>query len=100
MSASEPTILHATFTAKPGHGDEVAALLSAFADTVRAEPGNEVFDATRLIDDPDRFFVYEVYRDDAAFQAHIGAEHGVPFNERLSALITEPSSQLTFLRRI
>lgn len=67
---------------------------------MRAEEGNLVFDATRLVDDPDRFFVYEVYRDEAAFQAHISAPAGVPFNATLQELIVEPSSQLTFLHRL
>ena len=97
---TEPTILHAVFTARPGRGDEVAALLRDFVDVVRAEEGNVVFDATRLVDDPDRFFVYEVYRDEAAFRSHIAAPAGVPFNEALQQLIVEPSSILTFLRRI
>ncbi|WP_144874810.1 putative quinol monooxygenase [Microbacterium sp. 1.5R] len=97
---TEPTILHATFTARPGEGDRVAELLSDFAEGVRAEEGNVVFDATRLVDDPDRFFVYEVYRDEAAFQAHLSSPAGGPFNEALQQLIVEPSSQLTFLRRI
>lgn len=97
---SEPTILHATFTARPGAGDQVAALLRDFAEGVRAEEGNVVFDATRLVDDSDRFFVYEIYRDDAAFQAHLASPAGVPFNAALQELIVEPSSQLTFLRRI
>ncbi len=97
---TEPTILYAEFTARPGRGDRIAALLHDFADTVRAEEGNVLFDATRLVDDPDRFFVYEVYRDDDAFQAHLAAPSGVPFNEALQELIVEPSSQLTFLRRV
>ncbi|MHC9044715.1 putative quinol monooxygenase [Microbacterium saperdae] len=97
---SEPTILHATFTARPGEGDRVAALLRDFAEGVRAEDGNIVFDATRLVDDSDRFFVYEVYRDDEAFQAHLASPAGVPFNAALQELIVEPSSQLTFLRRL
>ncbi|MBO0979607.1 putative quinol monooxygenase [Microbacterium sp. SD291] len=97
---TEPTILHATFTARNGHGDQVADLLRDFAETVRAEEGNVVFDAFRLADDPNSFFVYEVYRDEAAFQAHIGAPAGIPFNAALRELIVEPSSQLTFLRRI
>lgn len=97
---SEPTILHATFTAQPGTGDLVAALLRDFAEVVRAEEGNVVFDATRLVDDPDRFFVYEVYRDEAAFHAHLSAPAGAPFNAALQELIVEPSSQLTFLRRL
>lgn len=99
-TVSEPTVLHATFTARPGTGDMVATLLRAFAEVVRAEEGNLVFDASRLIDDPDRFFVYEVYRDEAAFHAHLSAPAGAPFNAALQELIVEPSSQLTFLRRL
>ncbi|MBS0023906.1 putative quinol monooxygenase [Microbacterium paraoxydans] len=97
---TEPTILHAVFTAKPGASDRVAALLREFAEIVRAEEGNIVFDATRLVDDPDRFFVYEVYRDEAAFQEHLAASAGVPFNAALQELIVEPASILTFLRRV
>ena len=33
---TEPTILHAVFTAKPGAADRVAALLREFAEIVRA----------------------------------------------------------------
>lgn len=97
---TEPTILHATFTARPGEAERVVALLRDFAEVVRAEPGNVVFDATRLADEPDRFFVYEEYRDEAAFHAHLSAPAGDPFNAALQPLIIEPSSQLTFLRRI
>lgn len=97
---TSPTILHATFTARPGEGERVERLLQDFAEEVRAEPGNVFFDVTRLIADPDRFFVYEEYVDEAAFQAHIAAPAGVPFNAALRSLIVEPASQLTFLRRI
>lgn len=95
-----PIILHARFTAKPGEAERVAALLRDFSAAVRAEEGNIVFDATRLVDDPDRFFVYEVYRDEAAFQAHLAAPAGAPFNAALQELIVEPASVLTFLRRL
>lgn len=97
---ADPTILHATFTARPGEAERIAALLAGFAEEVRREEGCVVFDATRLVDDPDRFFVYEVYRDEVAFQAHLANPAGGPFNVALKELIVEPSSQLTFLRRI
>ncbi|WP_309066217.1 putative quinol monooxygenase [Microbacterium sp.] len=67
---------------------------------MRAEPGCVVFDATRLVEDDHRFFVYEVYVDEAAFQAHLANPAGGPFNAALQQLIVEPASQLTFLRRI
>lgn len=93
-------VLYAEFTARPGNADRVAELLAGLAANVHAEPGNIAFDAYRLADDPDKFFVYEVYADDDAFQAHIAAPYGRPFNDALNPLIVEDHSQLTFLTRI
>ena len=93
------TILHATFTALPGFEDEVAQMIADLADKVRTEPGNVVFDVYRHADNPAKFFVFEVYRDQAAFEAHIAMPYGKPFNDRLEQIIEEPSSQLTFLTR-
>lgn len=98
MDPNDHVALHATFTARPGEAAAVADLIAAYADQVRAEPGNLVFEAARLRDAPDSFFVYEVYRDEAAFQAHLSAPQNATLNAALTPLITEPESQLTFLR--
>lgn len=90
-------VLYAEFTAKPGNADRVAELLAGLARDVRAEEGNLVFDPHRLAEDDHRFFVYEVYRDDDAFQTHIGAPYGAVFNDKLNELIVEDHSVLTFL---
>jgi len=42
--------------------------------------------------------VYEVYRDDDAFTAHITAPYGRVFNDKLASLIVEDGSQLTWLQ--
>jgi quinol monooxygenase YgiN len=89
--------LIAEFTALPGEGDSVAELLAGLATRVRAEPGNVVFDCFRRLEDPAKFVVYEIYRDKAAFGAHISADYGAVFNASLSKLIVEPHSILTFL---
>jgi len=91
-------ILHATFTARTGKADTVATLLADYAATVRTEPGNLRFDPAQHLDAPEMFFVYEEYRDEAAFQAHLRAPYGVKFNAALNPLIVEPAPQLTFLR--
>ncbi|KKB78119.1 antibiotic biosynthesis monooxygenase [Devosia soli] len=93
-----PVVLIAEFTARPGNGDEVAALPAGLAENVRREEGNMTFDCYRKADDEDKFVVYEIYRDQAAFEAHIGADYGAVFNQRLQQLIVEPHSFLTFLR--
>lgn len=89
-------IVIATFTAVPGAADEIARMLGDYAASVRAEPGNLVFHAGRRTDDPDAFVVYELYADEAAFQAHLAAPYGPPFNEALAPLIREPRSVLSF----
>lgn len=91
------TTLYAEFTAKPGCAEEVAALIAGLANDVRTEPGNVVFEVYRQADNPNHFFVFEVYADEAAFQAHIGMSYGAVFNAKLNELIEEPNSQLTFL---
>jgi quinol monooxygenase YgiN len=94
-----PMILYAEFTAKPGSEDEVGRLISGLAEDVRREPGNTEFTVYRERDNPRKFFVFEQYRDEASFDAHIGAEYGVIFNQQLSSLIEEGESQLTWLTR-
>jgi quinol monooxygenase YgiN len=94
-----PVILYAEFTAKPGSETEVATLISGLAEDVRREPGNTEFTVYRERDNSRKFFVFEQYRDDASFDAHIGADYGLIFNQRLSSLIEEDESQLTWLTR-
>jgi quinol monooxygenase YgiN len=92
-----PVILYAEFTAKPGSESQVEALISGLAEKVRREPGNTEFTVYRERDNPRKFFVFEQYMDEASFEAHIGAEYGVIFNQQLSSLIEEGESQLTWL---
>lgn len=95
---SESVVLYAEFTATPDAGEHVDRLISDYAQLVRAEPGNEVFEVYRREEAPDRFFVFERYRDRAAFEAHLGAESGRAFNDALGPLIVESGSALSFLR--
>lgn len=99
-AADLPVILYATFTALPGHAATVAALLAKYAELVRKEPGNVLFDVSCRADAPESFFVYEEYVDEAAFNAHLSAPYGTPFNAELAPLIVEPQSLLTFLTRV
>lgn len=92
--------LYAQFTAEEGQGDTVAALLRGYGDDVSAEPGNVRFDAHRLVDDPDRFFVYEQYADEAAFQAHLQTAHCAAFNEAFAPFVVGGGSTLTWLEPV
>lgn len=100
MSADAPAqkVLYAEFTALPGCEEAVAGLLAGLADDVRREPGCIEFAPYQVSTEPSRFFVYEVYRDDDAFTAHITAPYGRVFNDALAPLIVEDGSQLTWLQ--
>ncbi|WP_037681725.1 putative quinol monooxygenase [Streptomyces griseus] len=89
--------LLAEFTAREGAEDEVARLILEYARKVREEEGNLAFDVYTKAAAPRAFWIFEVYRDDDAFQAHIKAPYGAPFNAALSPLIEEDASVLTFL---
>ncbi|MFJ7291114.1 putative quinol monooxygenase [Streptomyces collinus] len=89
--------LYAEFTAREGTEEEVARLLRDYARNVRTEEGNLVFDVYTRTTHPRAFWIFEVYRDEDAFRAHLGAPYGGPFNAALAPLIEEDASVLTFL---
>lgn len=65
--------LLAEFTAREGTQDEVARLISDYARTVREEEGNLTFDVYTKAANPRAYWIFEVYRDEDAFQAHLKA---------------------------
>lgn len=89
--------LLAEFTAREGAQEEVARLLREYALKVREEEGNLTFDVYTKASHPRAFWIFEVYRDEDAFQAHLKAPYGGPFNTALAPLIEEDASVLTFL---
>jgi quinol monooxygenase YgiN len=68
-------VVIAQYRAKPGKGDEVAAVLALHGPRSAAEPGCRAFTANRSQEDGDRFVLYEQYDDEAAFQAHRESPH-------------------------
>ncbi len=70
------------FRIKPAH---VAAFEHAITDNARAsretEPGCRQFDVCRDSADPGVFFLYELYDDDAAIQAHLRTPHYLQMNQ-------------------
>lgn len=72
---SEPYVLAVFWRAAEGRAEEVAQRLASYALAVRGEPGNLAFLIHRSPDDPQDFFLYEQYRDEAAFLAHQQTEH-------------------------
>ena len=53
------------------------------------EPGCQVFDVCRDPAAPDAVFLYEVYDDEAAFQAHLASPHYASFDAAANALVAD-----------
>jgi len=100
MSHTMTVALYAEFTATPGNLERVRSLIDEFATTVRAEPGNICFDAHSVAAHPAKIFVYELYRDRAAFDEHLAAAAGAEFNRALTDLVEGGGSSLTMLTPI
>ena len=61
---------------KPGSAqDFLHAIKANAAASVSSEPGCLVFDVSQDRLDPDVIYLYEIYRDDAAYVAHTQTAH-------------------------
>lgn len=97
MPQDERKILIAQITARSGCEAAVQDILTVYGEHVRKEPGNEIFESYSAEDNPQHFIVYEIYRNEAAFKAHLGAPENAEVNSKLASL-TEGGSSLTFLK--
>lgn len=74
-------ILLVEFNVHAQHREAFAAALRRNADVSLAdEPGCRRFDVCTDPSDPDRFVLYEIYDDEAAVRAHLGAPHFASFD--------------------
>lgn len=76
------------FEALPGKGDEVRDVLQTQArNALEKEPGCRQFDVCGDPDDPHKFFLYELYDDDAAVEAHGQYDHYAAFRVSIDPLL-------------
>jgi autoinducer 2-degrading protein len=77
-----------SFELKPGAQDQFLPLITENAQRSRAqEPGCVVFDVCVNPSKRDYVFLYEVYRDRTAFEAHGASDHFKIFDQRTSDLV-------------
>ena len=84
-------ILHVTLDAKPEHAADFLELLrydAAHSET--DEPGCLRFDVIQDRDEANRFYLYEVYRDEAAFEAHRQTPHFKHYLEKSQPWLAAP----------
>jgi len=65
--------IHYTFASEDG--DNVEAILRELRDASRKEAGVVAFEVARGREHPNVFVLWEVYRDEAALEAHKETEH-------------------------
>ncbi len=72
------------------HREEfVAATLENARSTIQ-EPGNPRFDVLQRVEDPNRFMLYEAYRDEAGMQAHKETAHYAAWRDAVGPWMAEP----------
>jgi (4S)-4-hydroxy-5-phosphonooxypentane-2,3-dione isomerase len=76
-----------TFELVAGHRDRFLELVGENAATsLRAEPGCHRFDVL-IPEREDAVFLYEIYTDRAAFDAHLASDHFKAFNEATAGMV-------------
>jgi quinol monooxygenase YgiN len=68
-------VVSALWRAKEGKADRLMEVIDEMTQPSRAEPGNLFYQAQRSVDDPQLFYLYEQYADEAGYQAHMDSEH-------------------------
>lgn len=84
---TQPVFIIADVVAVAGRGDELFTLIQDLVAPTRAEDGNLAYDVVRSLDEPDLFYFVERWRDRAAFEAHLVAEHVADYDRRSGHLI-------------
>ncbi|MEM9561248.1 MAG: putative quinol monooxygenase [Actinomycetota bacterium] len=79
--------LIAKLTAADGKADELAAALTELIAAAESEPGLEIYSANVAADDPNTFYFFELYADQAALEVHGKAEPMVGAMKALGGLL-------------
>jgi quinol monooxygenase YgiN len=83
-------VLVVSLKVKPGKDREFLAAIEANAAASRRdEPGCRRFDVLRDNADPHHYLLYELYDDEAAFQAHRGMPHFAAWRRAAAACVDE-----------
>ena len=88
-------VLAVTWMAKAGRETEVETLFTKLTEESRKEPGCSMYQVHRHKTEPRRFFIYEVYKDDAALEAHRTAAHFLQYARKDLPKIADRLQQMT-----
>lgn len=68
-------VLVARYVTHPGTADQVEAALREMIPLARQEDGCLLYEVNRSVERENEFLLYEVYRDEAALEAHRQTPH-------------------------
>lgn len=85
-----------TVWVKDGFAEQFLAATLDNHRATRQEAGNHRFDVLRGADDPNRFFIYEVYENEDAFRAHQQQPHYFAWRERVAEWMAQPRQGIKY----
>jgi quinol monooxygenase YgiN len=88
------TALFVKLQAKAGERDSLLAALAAELETVRSEGGTRCWFVHEVADSPDLVWLYELYEDAAALQAHQGSAAMAELRKAFGELLDGPPEVL------
>jgi quinol monooxygenase YgiN len=68
-------VVSAKWRAKEGKEQRLEEIVRELIEPSRAEPGNVMYEPSRSPEDPQLFYLYEQYENEAGYQAHMDSEH-------------------------
>ena len=88
-------VLRVDMLVKPGAESQCLDIIRKLQEHTRQEPGCVYYAGHQSKEDSRRFLMYEVYRDEAALQAHRDAPHYKQYVEGgLSAIVEQRTREL------
>lgn len=89
-------IVHVFVQVKPDAIEEFRQATLDNAHHSVEEPGVARFDVVQQADDPAKFVLVEVYRDEAAAAAHKQTAHYLRWRDRVAPLMAQPRTSMKF----
>jgi len=89
-------IVHVHIHVKPELVEEFIAATIVNSSNSRKEPGVVRFDFIQQTDDPSRFMLVEIYRDQAALESHRQTPHYLAWVAKAPDMMVEPRTRQMF----
>ena len=89
-------IVHVFVEVKSDRIEDFKAATIENAENSRLEPGIARFDIVQQNDDPTRFVLVEVYRDNDAPAAHKETDHYIKWRDTVADMMAQPRSSIKY----